>query len=519
MQLGWQGSQGSRARIFGLLERVATARSHAPPKSLPFEIAPVGHLVDFLVGTLVGTRDARAYLNRRKRLRCRYWQRLGCSQSGRDARSCLDAAQQYDDVFSQPSHCPSAVSPAATDVIPLFEFGQGDGGPGGGGQGEVAACSEACRQGLKGWVETWGCCASVAAQAQEDWWRAFGGLSEAPSTFSIMLQSEGYQYLRHYRLPQKCDASAQLVTSRCALALVCGLSMVDASGVAVPAPGPPCCPGAVCANGGKRREDQRCRCLCADGYIGPECASRSSYVVSTVRLLAAFHGGYPLVTFDEEESRRKQLAALFGTALGRVHVQRVFVCSRSPRAGRGHVAMEVRFGVTGSVVEEFAQAQRLLAQQASANASGAMLRAGFVLSCSADDAVSGLVTAKTCNDSPCCCDRSCSTNDDTALLECCLGICKAATTTPASTTPPPSTDVRQPNSYLVHSSGAAGVPVVPVIAGAAGVALLVFALVFWCSYRACLSEVSMAPLCSRILLHLLQGRLPIPASLALERLC
>ena len=158
-ELGWKGSRESRARIFDLLQRIASAR---------------------------------------------YWLTLGCSLNDRNGQSCLDAAQHYEDLFSQPSQCPAALSPGASDVMPLIEFPAKTVGEVNGQLGTT--CADSCQVGLGSWADKWGCCASMAAHAQEEWWRAFGAFSDAEQnnssvTFSVMAE---YGYERTYRIPQVC---------------------------------------------------------------------------------------------------------------------------------------------------------------------------------------------------------------------------------------------------------------------------------------------------------------------------
>ena len=78
------------------------------------------------------------------------------------------------------------------------------------------------------------------------------------------------------------------------------------------------------------------------------------------------------------------------------------------------------------------------------------------------------LSAKTCQDSPCCCDNTCRTNTAAERLPCCVGLCQGTsqpTTEPPTTTPPPLNEER---ASFPGSSSSGGFDAVPVIAGQRG---------------------------------------------------
>ena len=441
----------------------------------------------------------------------RYWYEVACSQDGSGV-SCLDAVENVDQVFSAPSSCPSAQGAAASDVIPLFDFSIGP----------ANGCSATCAAGLQQWAQASGCCASVAALAQSSWWQSIDTANQSETAsaansslaFTISLSYAGYEYPRTYMPPERCLRSSRIVSTACALTQHCAAALPSAS------PGLPasCCSGAMCVGGGQRRPEQRCECECPRGRTGSDCSRAQSYIATTFYAVEVYVSGQPLMTYRVEQQRKATIARLCNVSVNDVHINRLFLAEdrhpsdlagvpndiRRSSSSRLRVALQVRVGVSGTLLEEHAAAKGILSSQLAANVSGVMQAEGLRLSFDAGSR-GVFESAKTCNDSPLCCfadvdkgilvlpstgeallptsDASLIINTNQKWFECCPEVCstpaiRATSTTPApvSTTPPPS-DLR-----VVSKQGSAFDKPLVIAAGVV-ISLAVGAVIFYLTLR------------------------------------
>ena len=441
----------------------------------------------------------------------RYWYEVACSQDGTGV-SCLDAVENVDQVFSAPSSCPSAQGAAASDVIPLFDFSIGP----------ANGCSATCAAGLQQWAQASGCCATVATVAQSSWWQSIdtadpsetASAANSSLAFTISLTYAGYEYPRTYLPPERCLRASRIVSTACGLTQHCAAALPSASS-GLPAS---CCSGAMCVGGGQRRPEQRCECECPRGRTGSDCSRAQSYIATTFYAVEDHLSGQPLMTYRVEQQRKATIARLCNVSVNDVHINRLFLAEdrhpsdlagapndiRRSSSSRPRVALQVRVGVSGTLLEEHAAAKRILSSQLAANVSGVMQAEGLRLSF--DPGSRGVFeSAKTCNDSPLCCfadvnkgilvlpstgeallptsDASLIINTNQKWFECCPELCstpaiRATSTTPApvSTTPPP--------SYLrVVSEQGSAFDKPLVIAAGVVISLAVGAVIFYLTLR------------------------------------
>jgi len=160
-------------------------------------------------------------------------------------------------------------------------------------------------------------------------------------TFTISADYGSSGYDRTYKSPQPCVVGASLVSAACALSRVCAPIVIPppesaaSEHVAKTARLATCCAGAACVNGGSRRTEQRCRCECADGWLGNTCNLRLSYVRTTFYRLEPYvegEGGkmYPL---EMEQRDVESLAWVHSMTheLELIHINRVFLsCASRP---------------------------------------------------------------------------------------------------------------------------------------------------------------------------------------------
>jgi hypothetical protein len=405
---------------------------------------------------------------------------VSCSQD-RNGKSCLDAVQRYDTLFSTPSECPSGPSSGSSDVLLSFEFSE-------------TGCASSCRQGLSEWVQQFACCSTQAAQEQQLWWQRVS--ISGTSSFSLDTLYGAFPIAQKYSAPEACSDTARHVSTLCAVSRLCApISVMVADGgqpggssssssSSRVAPLDTCCSAAVCLRG-QRRPEQRCMCQCNPGWSGVECRDQRSYLSTIFFLLSPPDGKrrahnaqfFPL---QVEEGTKENLALVHlevGVGSSDISINRVY-SSNDCLHQQSDLAIEVRIIVRQIERPEREQAQRIVAAQLQANRSGALLAHGLRLSCNARLAQGEFFSKKSCDEDPKCCSNA-RMSVDAPCCSLCATAPVASQAVPPDSTPKP---LRTNHPFLsadVVSTATFTVWIAASISGFLGIGLMTFCCLYY----------------------------------------